>query len=121
MSKKILIIEDEEALVKNLELALKDDFEVKSSQLGKEGLKLVSKFQPDLILLDIMLPDTTGSDILQELKKKKETELIHVIVLTNLADSQTVSNILAAGGRDYLVKADWSIQDIVSKIKESLE
>ncbi|MFA6410118.1 MAG: response regulator [Candidatus Buchananbacteria bacterium] len=120
MLKKILIIEDEKALVKNLELALSDSYKIITADTGKEGLKKAKKEKPDLILLDVMLPDTTGFEILPELKKDKVLELIPVIVLTNLGDAQTVSNILAAGGKEYLIKSDWSIDEIVKKIKNTL-
>ncbi|MFA5022599.1 MAG: response regulator [Patescibacteria group bacterium] len=118
--KTILIIEDEKALIKNLELALAKDFKILSATTGDEGLKKAKKEKPDLVLLDIMLPDTNGFEILKDLKKEKSTEAIPVIILTNLGDAQTVSNILAAGGKEYLVKADWSIDEIAEKIKTTL-
>ena len=67
-----------------------------------------------------MLPDTDGIAILKKLKADKKTDDIPVIVLTNLGDKETVSKILAAGGKEYLVKADWNINDIVEKIKSLL-
>ena len=119
-SKKILIIEDEPALIKNLEMALKPDCEVFAAVNGQEGLRKAKGEIPDLILLDVMLPDTDGIAILKKLKADKKTDDIPVIVLTNLGDQETVSRILAAGGKEYLVKADWNINDIVEKIKSLL-
>lgn len=118
--KKILIIEDELALIKNLVLALSEDFEVFSTTTADEGLRKAKKEKPDLILLDIMLPDGSGIDVLRELKKDETTNDIKVIVLTNLSDGEMVSQILAAGGKEYLVKADWSIADVVKKVKKAL-
>ena len=120
MPKKILIIEDEPALIKNLEMALKSDYEVSAAVNGQEGLRKAKGETPDLILLDVMLPDTDGIEILKKLKADKKTDDIPVIVLTNLSDKETVSKILAAGGKEYLVKADWNINDIVEKIKSLL-
>ncbi|OGY45335.1 MAG: hypothetical protein A2729_00665 [Candidatus Buchananbacteria bacterium RIFCSPHIGHO2_01_FULL_39_14] len=118
--KKILIIEDEVALIRNLEFALKDDYEVLTATTGQAGLAKAKKEKPNLILLDILLPDTDGFTILRELKTNKQTDDVSVIVLTNLSDSITVSKIMAAGGTAYLIKADWSIGDIVKKIEENI-
>ena len=118
--KKILIIEDEVALIKNLEFALKYQYQVSFAENGKDGLAKAKKEKPDLILLDILLPDTDGIAILQELKKDHLTELIPVIVLTNLSDQTTISKILSVGGTAYLIKADWSISDIIKKIEQTI-
>ena len=112
----ILIVEDEAALVKNLTLALEDKYTVVTATTGEEGLSKVREEKPDLILLDIMLPDKDGIEILKELKADETVSDIPVIVLTNLSDRETVSRIVAAGGREYLVKADWGINEIVEKI-----
>ena len=118
--KKILIIEDEKDLIKNLGFALGPDCEVLSATSGKEGFRKAKKEIPDLILLDLMLPDADGAEILKELKTDEDTNAIPVVVLTNLSDKETVSKIIAAGGKEYLVKADWSINEVVNKIKASL-
>jgi len=119
-NKKILIIEDEQAFVRNLELALKDNYEISSAPNGKEGIVKAKNELPNLILLDFMLPDMDGFEILTELKADEKTDGIPVIVLTNRSDQETVSKIITAGGKEYLVKADWSIADVVEKIKASL-
>ncbi len=107
--------------MKNLVLALEQDFMVLGSASGKEGLTKAKKEKPDLILLDVMLPDCSGIEILQALKADEETDSIPVIVLTNLSDQTTVSKILAAGGTEYLVKTDWTIDEIVTKVKQILK
>ncbi|NUM25609.1 MAG: response regulator [Candidatus Buchananbacteria bacterium] len=121
MAQKILIIEDEESLMKNLKLAIDGDYKISTSMSGVEGLAKAKKELPDLILLDIMLPDMNGIEILQALKADEKTDSIPVIVMTNLSDQGTVSQILAAGGKEYLVKSDWSIDDIVKKVEETLK
>lgn len=117
---KILIVEDEIALAKNLQLAFKDKHEVIMSASGEEGLEKAKTEKPDVMLLDIMLPDKNGLEVLKELKDDPETEKINIIISTNLADSETVSKILAAGGRDYIVKTDWRIDEIVEKVESFL-
>ncbi len=119
--KKILIIEDEAALINNLALALSDDYEVISAANGKEGLRRARNEAPDLILLDIILPDMNGIEILRKLKREEKTSDIPIIILTNLGDKETISKILQAGGKEYLVKADWSIDGITKKIEQILK
>src|SRR3989344_1065667 len=108
---KILIIEDEAALAKNLAFALNEKHQVILALTGKEGLSKIKSEKPDFILLDVMLPDITGFEILKELKSDNKTEDIPVLVSTNLDDKETVAKIIDAGGRDYVVKSDWKIED----------
>ena len=118
---KILIIEDEEFLMKNLQLALAEDFEVIGSANGREGLNKAKQENPDLILLDIVLPDLDGIEVLKVLKADNQTDDIPVIVLTNLSDQATISKILDVGGTEYLVKSDWTIDEVVTKVKQVLK
>lgn len=120
MNKKILIIEDEKALAKNLAMALEDKYQVLLAETGRDGIAQAIAEKPDLILLDVMLPDTTGFEVLKELQANKKTEDINVIISTNLGDPVTVSKILEAGGKDYIVKTDWKISDLVKKIDEAV-
>lgn len=120
MAKKVLLIEDEEALVKSLQIALEDRYEVLVALNGKEGFAKAQKEQPDLIILDIMLPDINGLDVLRQLQEDKKTEEIEVIVATNLGDQETISKILAAGGKEYIVKSDWKMEDIVKKVTKTI-
>ncbi|OGY46878.1 MAG: hypothetical protein A2840_00505 [Candidatus Buchananbacteria bacterium RIFCSPHIGHO2_01_FULL_47_11b] len=116
---KILLVEDEPALVKNLQLALKKH-KLLVATTGADGVRRATESLPDLILLDFMLPDKTGAEVIRELKANEKTNDIPVIVLTNLSDQETVSKILAAGGREYLVKTDWSLDQLVEKIEATL-
>ena len=116
-AKKILIIEDEKALINNLSMALSDNYDILTAITGKEGLKKAQNETPDLILLDIMLPDIDGLQVFQTLQENDDTDGIPVIFLTNVADPETISKIFQAGGKDYLVKSDWSISDILKKIE----
>lgn len=119
-NKKILIIEDEVSFIRNLKSVLGQKYEVYSAVSGKEGLKTTKKERPDLILLDLILPDVFGLEVLKKLKADKKTNKTPVIVLTNLGDTQTVSKILEAGGKEYLVKSDYNLNEIVEKVEEVL-
>ena len=119
---KILLIEDEEALQKSLSKALEDEgFNVVGAYDGKTGLGLALKEKPDLILLDLILPQMDGFEVLRELKKSPETKNISVMILTNLEQTQNVEKTIEFGPLNYLVKANYNLDEIVEKIKESLK
>jgi len=118
--KKILIIEDELALVNNLELLLEDRYEIEAVGSGDAGFRTAKKIKPDLILLDILLPDINGIELLKQFKSDSDTDDIPIIVLTNLADPETISDILKQGGTDYLVKADYKLEEVSAKIDSVL-
>lgn len=113
--KKILIVEDEQALRRHYDMVLSKDYKLDFAVTGKEGLKK-SEEEPDLIMLDINLPEISGVEILKKIKTNENTQDIPVLVLTNLSDEDTVSKIIKAGGKEYMVKTDWSVEDIAKKI-----
>lgn len=117
--KKILFIEDEMRLHKVFEeLFKKEDLELISAYDGISGLKSAEEKPPDLILLDIILPKKSGFDVLKELKSNPRLAKIPVIVLTNLEGSQDIEKVFSEGAQAYLIKADYSVEEIIKKIKE---
>ena len=122
MSKKILFIEDESALQKTFgEILRQEGYEMISALDGETGLRLAKSEKPDLILLDLILPKMHGFEVLKKLKEDKETKDIPVIVLTNLEKIEDVDKALELGATTYLVKAKYSLEEIVEKIKKALE
>lgn len=120
--KKILFIEDEQALQKTAgEVLGQEGFETFSALDGEAGLDLARKEKPDLILLDLILPKKDGFEVLSELKRDKETQDIPVVVVTNLEGAGDIEKVLELGATTYLVKANYSLEDVVSKIKSLLE
>jgi len=119
--KKILFIEDETSLQKAFGTILKDKgYEVVSALDGETGLKLAKEENPDLILLDVILPKIHGFEVLKKLKEEKETQQIPVIILTNLEDMENVGKALELGAMSYLVKAQYSLEEVLEKIKKAL-
>lgn len=118
MAKKILIIDDEVALAKNLKAALKKEYTINLAFNGKDGLRKAIDKKPDLILLDLILPDGFGLEVIKKLKMRKETRRIPIIALTCLGDTPNVSKVLQAGCQAYLIKSDFSLSEVVKKIKE---
>jgi DNA-binding response OmpR family regulator len=122
MKKKILIIEDELALQKTFsDILEKEGYQVISALNGESGLMLAKKENPDLILLDLILPQKDGFEVLKELKKDETTNEIPVIVLTNLEDIQSVERAVELGAKTYLVKAQYTLKEVIQKIKDELE
>ncbi len=122
MAKKILFIEDEPSLQKTInEIFTQEGFKILSALDGEEGLKLIKKEKPDLILLDLILPKKDGFEVLKEIKEDEETKDIPVIVLTNLEGVGDVEKALSLGAATYLVKASYELEDIVVKVKQILK
>ncbi len=122
MKKKILFIEDEFNLQTTLgEFLRKEGYEVVSALDGEAGLRMAKKEKPDLILLDLILPKKHGLDVLKELKDNEETKDIPVIIFTNLETANDVQKALELGANTYLVKANYSLDDIARKIRNQFE
>jgi CheY-like chemotaxis protein len=120
--KKILFIEDEMALQKTFEEIIKGEgYEIISALDGETGLRLAKTQKPDLILLDLILPKIEGIEVLKTLKEDEETKNIPVIVLTHVEDLEKVEKAMELGVQAYLVKAEYSLEEIKEKIKQALE
>ena len=122
MPKKILFIEDESSLQKTFSDILgPEGYEIISALDGEIGLRLAKTKNPDLILLDLILPKVHGFEVLKELKTDPKTKEIPVIVLTNLEEMGDVEKALELGATTYLVKAQYTLEEVVEKIKEIIE
>ena len=119
---KILVVEDEEILLTALTEELKQEgFDVVGAKDGVEGIEKAVSEKPDLILLDLVMPRLDGIGALKEIKAKPETKDIPVVILTNLSDYDKVSDALSLGAMDYLVKANYRLEELINKIKTVLE
>jgi DNA-binding response OmpR family regulator len=120
--KKILFIEDESALQKTFRDVLeKEGYQMISALDGESGLRLAKAQKPDLILLDLILPKKDGFEVLKELKSDESTKEIPVIVLTNLEDIESVEKAIELGATTYLVKAQYTLEEVIQKVKKALE
>jgi len=119
--KTILFIEDEPALQKTFSDILKQEgYEMAPALDGEIGLRLAKEKKPDLILLDLILPKVHGFEVLKKLKEDKETKDIPIIVLTNLEGIGDVDKAIELGATTYLVKAQYSLEEVIEKIKKAL-
>ena len=120
--KTILIVEDDRAL----SLTLKDNFEKEGFNIilakdGVEGLKFALEQKPDLILLDIVMPNMDGMTMMRKLRDDVRGKKVPIILLTNLeADDAIMKGIIRDEPSYYLVKANWKMEDVIEKVKERL-
>ena len=119
---RILIVEDEDFLVRALEDNLvTEKYTVDIARNGEEAIGKIQKKKPDFILLDILMPQSDGFYVLEELKKNPEWQLIPVIVLSNLGEDSTIKRALEMGANDYFVKSQHPIQEVIEKVKGYFE
>ncbi len=120
--KKILIIEDDPFLSEMyLAKFSQSGFQTDVAVDGQMGLKKIKTNQPDLILLDIVLPKMDGFEILKRVKKDAKLKKIPIILLTNLGQKSEVEKGLTLGADEYIIKAHFTPTAVVAKVKEILE
>lgn len=116
---KVLIVEDEKALSDVLKEEFRNGgFSVKVAGDGEEALKLAKSFKPAVALLDLILPKKGGLDVLKELKADASTKSIPVIVLSNLAEDESIKKALSLGAEDYFVKTQHSTYEVIEKVQK---
>lgn len=118
---KILLIEDDKHLIEIYKSKLFDaGFKVFSSPDAKDGLELAKKEKPNLILLDIVLQDGDGIFFLEKLRKDLETASLAVVVLSNYDVPKLKQRAFGLGVKDYLLKAAYTPDELVDKVKKYL-
>lgn len=119
---KVLLIDDDEAVITVFSIALqKDGFQTITAGEGKAGLEKAKTEKPDLILLDQVLPDIPGNEVLKQLKSDESTKNIPVIILSNFSQEELVKQALDEGALDYVFKYQVATSDVVEKVEEALK
>jgi DNA-binding response OmpR family regulator len=120
-SKKVCIIDDDGMIRDMYETKFKlEGFAVVSAVDGEAGLKLIREQKPDIILLDLMMPVKSGLEVLEELRKDKSICAIPVIILSNVSDEKTLSEVEKFDTHFYVVKALATPQKVVDIVHEVL-
>ena len=120
MNGKIFIIEDETSIIQLVQHNLeKEGFIIASSENGNEGLKQLKKFEPNLLLLDWMLPDLSGIEICKNIRKDNKFKTLPIIMLTAKGEEEDKIKGLESGADDYLTKP-FSYKELLARIKAIL-
>lgn len=116
--KKILIVEDESEIQRVLtDRLLQEGFEVINATNGEAAVAAAHKHEPDLILLDIIMPVMDGITALKKIRDQASGKQAQLIILTNLNPGSKSFPLPVGEKYDYLVKSDWKLEDVVKKIK----
>ena len=119
--KTILVVEDDE-VTRNIlnEKLIGAGYSVSVTKDGEAGLASALSGHPDLILLDILMPKMDGLEFLKRLREDAWGKDSTVMLLTNFSDNEKIAEVIQYGVRDYLVKSDWKIDDVLEKIKQKI-
>lgn len=119
MQKKVLSIEDDAFLSSLVSGKLiENGFSVVTAATGKDGIEKSKTEKPDVILLDLMLPDIGGFDILKTIKADPETKDIPVIILSNLGGREEIEESVKLGADGYLIKSNVLPQEVADMVNE---
>lgn len=118
---KIAIIEDDAVINQMYRMKFEaDGFDVQVADNGKTGIALVETFQPDIILLDLQMPEMTGEEALSHIRLKDWGKKIPVIILTNLGVEESPKTLRDLNISNYIVKAELTPSQVVARVKDTL-
>ena len=119
---KVAIIEDDLAIVQMYRTKFESEgYDVETAGDGITGLELIESFTPDVILLDLMMPNMTGLDMLSALRSTQSGKAARVIVLTNMGDTETATKVYKMAADDYIVKAEMTPKQVAERVKLLLD
>ncbi|RLC36993.1 response regulator [Candidatus Falkowbacteria bacterium] len=114
----ILLAEDDKFISRAYNDGLsRNGFNVVLAQDGNEAVKFAKEKRPDIILLDLIMPDKNGFEALKEIKADEKTKQIPVIILSNLGQDTDIKKGKEMGAVDYLIKANFSMSEVIEKIR----
>ena len=118
---KIAIIEDDPTISQMYRMKFEaEGYQVGMADNGKRGVDLVKTLQPDIILLDLQMPEMDGAEALSVIRSNDWGKSIPVIILTNMGEEESPTSLKSLGVSSYIVKADLTPSQVVSKVKETL-
>lgn len=119
---KLLLIEDDAVFTRIYQKKFtKEGHQVVTAKDGREGLELIASEQPDVVLLDIMMPELSGLEVLERIKADPAIHGVPVIILTNLGGEEEQERAVELGAVAYLVKSDHHPGLVAAKVREILE
>ena len=121
VKRKIMIVDDDEELAHMLSdhLQATGAYEIRLATTGFDAGVITQKFRPDLMLLDVMLPDINGREVCKSVKSDPDTNRTKIIVISGLIEEDTISDLYDVGADDYIRKP-FDLEDLSNKVKEYL-
>ncbi len=118
---KVAIIEDDQAISQMYRFKFEaEEYEVETAENGKLGLELIEDMKPDIILLDLMMPEMTGDEMLAELRKQPWGKDIKVVILTNKGEQEIPESVLALNVSAVILKANMTPRQVAELVKQQL-
>ncbi len=118
---KIAIIEDDQAISQMYRFKFEaENYDVQTAENGKLGLELAEKMKPDIILLDLMMPEMNGDEMLDAMRKSSWGKDIKVIILTNMGEQEIPASVKANGVSDVILKANMTPRQVAELVKKQL-
>jgi DNA-binding response OmpR family regulator len=118
---KIAIIEDDQAISQMYRIKFEaEGYQVDTAENGKLGLEMVEQMKPDIILLDLMMPEMNGDEMLQKLRATDWGKDIKVIILTNMGEQEAPDIIKELNVRRFIVKAEMTPRQVAEMVKKEL-
>lgn len=119
--KKILIVDDD-SMISDMYLMkfVEDGFDATTASDGKTALEKIESEKPDAVLLDIVMPQMDGFDVLKELGKKGLLQNTKIILLSNVGQKEDVEKGLSLGASDYIIKANFTPSEVLEKVKKNI-
>jgi CheY-like chemotaxis protein len=114
----VMVVDDASLTRETLTRVLRrEGYATTSAATGREALHLIEEQQPDLVLLDVMMPDVDGLELLEKLQNNPQWRALPVIMLTAASDTHTIRRAEQLGAKEYLVKAAFSLQEMLEHVK----
>ncbi len=120
--RKLLIVDDDEALVELLVDVFGRDgrFDIRTTNNGFDAGMLVKEFRPDIVVLDVMLPDINGKEVCQRVRSDKTLDNVRIICISGMVEQDRVADLKAAGANDFLQKP-FDVDRLLERVCELLE
>ena len=122
MTTKIAIIEDDQTISQMYRFKFEaEGYKVETAENGKLGIDLIKTFQPDIVLLDLMMPEMTGDQVLDQMRKSDWGKDIKVIILTNMGEQEIPNEVKSLGVAAVVLKANMTPRQVFELVKKHLD
>lgn len=120
-NKKIVVIEDEQILGEIiLKKLVSEGYSASLAVDGEAGIKMIKDIKPHLILLDLVMPKKNGQEVISEIRADNDLKSIPIVVISNSGQQSEIESVVEMGVRDYIIKAQFSPDDVLEKVRKYL-